>query len=187
MVQKGNTLVIALLGAIPIYIYSWIIYLGATDYMIDCSKMFSSYNLCVGNKKVKIVDDSLTNCLDRNSQTHPFGNSSQCSPCPQFILSSAKKMDELYYFDDGPDLSKQCPNTCLTSTFVKSSQFSVFKYLFPNLFINKSFSLQCEICQFEKHHRTPFPSQLYISTTPFISIHSDIWGPYKTSIIFDKN
>ncbi|RDY13301.1 hypothetical protein CR513_01809, partial [Mucuna pruriens] len=34
------------------------------------------------------------------------------------MIGSAKERDDLYYFNDGPNLSKQCPNTCLNSTFV---------------------------------------------------------------------
>ncbi|RDY14050.1 hypothetical protein CR513_00942, partial [Mucuna pruriens] len=74
---------------------------------------------------------------------------------------SAKEKDELYYFDDGPDLSKQYPNTCLNSTFV-SQDDDIMLW----------------------HYRLGHLS--YKPTTPFTAIHSDIWGPYKISTIFDK-
>lgn len=34
------------------------------------------------------------------------------------MVSSAKKKDGLYCFDDEPNLRKQCPNTCLNYTSV---------------------------------------------------------------------
>ncbi|KAG2725978.1 hypothetical protein I3760_01G090300 [Carya illinoinensis] len=47
-------------GVIPNSIYSWIIDSGATDHMTGCSKLFSSYSPCAGNKRVKIADGSLS-------------------------------------------------------------------------------------------------------------------------------
>ncbi|RDX76604.1 Protein HESO1, partial [Mucuna pruriens] len=38
----------------------WIIDSGATDHMIDCSKLFSSYSPCAGNKKFRIADGTLS-------------------------------------------------------------------------------------------------------------------------------
>ncbi|RDX76751.1 hypothetical protein CR513_43234, partial [Mucuna pruriens] len=35
------------------------------------------------------------------------------------MIGSAKERDGLYYFDDGPNFSKQCPNTCLNSTLFR--------------------------------------------------------------------
>ena len=58
--QKGNPLVTAFFGIVPNSIHSWIIDSRATDHMTNCSKMFSSYSPCVGNKKVKLVDGSLS-------------------------------------------------------------------------------------------------------------------------------
>ncbi|RDY13278.1 hypothetical protein CR513_01831, partial [Mucuna pruriens] len=186
MVQKGNTLVTTFLGVVPISVHSWIIDSGETNHMIGCSKMFSSYNPCASNKKVKIADGSLstiarieiiklTSLITLHNVLHEL--------TIKRMIVSAKERDRLYYFDDGPDLSKQCPNIFLNSTFVSQDNdimlghpsFQYLKYLFPNLFINKSpFSLQCEICQFANHH-TPFPSHPYKSTVP-----------YKTSNIFGK-
>ncbi|RDX75175.1 hypothetical protein CR513_44982, partial [Mucuna pruriens] len=38
----------------------WIIDPGETDHMTDCSKLFSSYSPCAGNKRIKIVDGTLS-------------------------------------------------------------------------------------------------------------------------------
>ena len=111
------------------------------------------------------------------------------------MIGSAKEKDGLYYFDDGPDLSRQFQSTSVNSIFVSKENdimlwhyrlghpnFQYLKYLIPNLFKNKSpSSFHCEVCQFAKHHRASFSPQPYKPTTPFIVIHSDIWGPSRTS------
>ncbi|RDY14078.1 hypothetical protein CR513_00907, partial [Mucuna pruriens] len=198
----NNTLITTFLAVVLISIHSWIIDLGATDYMTGCSKMFS-YNPCAGNKKVKIVycllsaivrirTIKLTPLITLHNVFHvpnlscnllsinKITSSHQCQELTiGRMIGSAKERDGLYYFDDGPDLSKQCPNTCLNSTF-----FLRMIILFYGII--ESFSLQCKIFQFAKHHRTHFPSQPYKPIAPFIVIHIDIQGPYKTSTMFGK-
>ena len=46
-------------GVDPNSIHSWIIDSGATDHMIGCYKILSSYSPCACDKKVKIADGSL--------------------------------------------------------------------------------------------------------------------------------
>ena len=59
-VQKGNPLVTAFFGVVPNSIHSWIIDYGATNHMIGCSKIFSSYGPCASSKKVKLADRSFS-------------------------------------------------------------------------------------------------------------------------------
>ncbi|KAK3027903.1 hypothetical protein RJ639_040280 [Escallonia herrerae] len=59
LAQKGN-FVSALLSIIPNQNNSWIIDSGATDRMTSCFHLFSTYTPCVGNKKIKIADGSLS-------------------------------------------------------------------------------------------------------------------------------
>jgi len=62
--------------------------------------------------------------------------------------------------------------------------FRYLKHLFPKLFHNKNFSLlKCEACEFAKHHRSQFPIQPYKPSKPFSIIHSDVWGPNRTSTL----
>ncbi|RDY13293.1 hypothetical protein CR513_01815, partial [Mucuna pruriens] len=157
--------------------------------------MFYSYNPCGGNKKVKITYGSLSTIIGigtiklsplitlhnvlhvlnlscnmlsiskitSNYQRQVNFYSSSCVFHELTIgrmIDSAKERDGLYYFDVGPNLSHP--------------SFQYLKFLFPNLFINKSFFLQCKICQFAKHHHTSFPSQSYKQIAPFTIIHSDI-------------
>lgn len=62
--------------------------------------------------------------------------------------------------------------------------FRYLKHLFPKLFHNKNFSLlKCEACEFAKHHRSQFPIQPYKPSKPFSLIHSDVWGPNRTSTL----
>ena len=76
------------------------------------------------------------------------------------MIGSAKEKDGLYYFEDGPDLSRQFQSTSVNSVSVSKENDIVLrhyrlghpnsqylKYLFPNLFKNKSpSSFQCEVC-----------------------------------------
>jgi hypothetical protein len=53
-----------------------------------------------------------------------------------------------------------------------------FKYLsslFPKLFIERDISsLQCEVSEFAKHHRSSFPIQYYKPSKLFSMIHNDV-------------
>ena len=93
------------------------------------------------------------------------------------MIGSAKEKDRLYYFDVGPDLSRQFQSTTVNFVFVSKENdimlwhyrlghpnFQYLKYLFPNLFKNKSSSsFQCEVCPFAKHHCASFSPLLRIS------------------------
>ncbi|XP_057951969.1 uncharacterized protein LOC131146397 isoform X2 [Malania oleifera] len=93
LVQKGNSLATAFLGVIPDSVHSWIIDFGATNHMTGCSKFFSSYSPCAGNKKVKIADGSLSELTTGR------------------MIGSATEKDGLSYFDNGPNSSRQCQST----------------------------------------------------------------------------
>jgi len=58
--------------------------------------------------------------------------------------------------------------------------FKTLRNMFPSLFKNLDVEqFHCEICEFAKHHRVPFPTSDSRSVSPFTIIHSDIWGPYN--------
>jgi transposase InsO family protein len=60
------------------------------------------------------------------------------------------------------------------------TSFGYLKRLFPRLFTNLDVSsLRCEVCELAKSHRASFPSSMNKSLTPFMLIHSDVWGPSK--------
>jgi hypothetical protein len=45
------------------------------------------------------------------------------------MIGNAKEKMGLYYFDDGPNLSRQCQSTCLNSVFVsKDNDFMLWHY-----------------------------------------------------------
>ena len=60
LVQKGNYLTTSLYSVKPNSICPWIIDSGATDHMTGSSKLFSSYNPCARNQKIKITDGSFS-------------------------------------------------------------------------------------------------------------------------------
>lgn len=50
-----------------------------------------------------------------------------------------------------------------------------------------SFSLDkflCNTCQISKNHRLPFDDSTTSSVSSFDLLHLDLWGPYKTIVIF---
>ena len=58
------------------------------------------------------------------------------------------------------------------------------KKLFPSLFANFDVSsFQCDVCELAKSHRASFPLTLNKSPTPFMIIHSDVWGSSKFSTL----
>ena len=65
----------------------------------------------------------------------------------------------------------------------------VLSSLFPYAFVESNV---CDVCQFSKQTRLPFPTSLSISDKCFELIHSDLWGPapidsydgYKYFILF---
>ena len=63
--------------------------------------------------------------------------------------------------------------------------FEVLRKVFPNL-ANPSVTtkLHCDVCEIAKHHRVSYPSSENKSTLPFSIVHSDVWGPCRTTSIF---
>ncbi|KAL4569195.1 hypothetical protein LXL04_024829 [Taraxacum kok-saghyz] len=60
------------------------------------------------------------------------------------------------------------------------TSFNYLKRLFPNLFVKCDVSkFRCEICELAKSHSASYPSTLSNNTLPFMTIHSDVWGPSK--------
>ena len=58
--------------------------------------------------------------------------------------------------------------------------FGYLKWLFPTLFTDLDMSsFNCDVCTLAKSHRASFPLSLNKSPTPFMVIHSDVWGPSK--------
>ena len=60
------------------------------------------------------------------------------------------------------------------------ASFGYLKKLFPSLFAKSDISgFRCDICELAKSHRASFPLILNKSPSPFMVIHSDVWGPSK--------
>ncbi|CAJ2662733.1 unnamed protein product [Trifolium pratense] len=117
------------------------------------------------------------------------------------MIGSAEESGGLYYFDIGS--ASQLPSETISSCFESFSvlnnhddnimlwhlrlghpSFPYLKHLFPKLFRNKDISLfKCEACEFAKHHRSHFAIQPYKPSKPFSIIHSDVWGPNRTSTL----
>lgn len=58
--------------------------------------------------------------------------------------------------------------------------FRYLKKLKPHLFSVISDS-KCHVCELAKNHRVSFSPSFNKSSIPFMTIHSDIWGPVKYS------
>jgi hypothetical protein len=120
------------------------------------------------------------------------------------MIGTAKESGGLYYFDIEPQsqLPSKPISSCFESFLVLNNNdddvmlwhsrlghpsFPYLKHLFPKLFRNKDLSLlKCEACEFAKHHRSHFPLQPYKPSKPFSVIHSDVWGPNRTSTLSHK-
>ena len=106
-------------------------------------------------------------------------------------IGLAKEHNGLYYLSasNQPELIKSVLSTSLFSLSNKDViwlhhrrlghlSFSKLKIMFPNLFKGLNVqSFHCDICEFAKHTRVPFPISNKKSSSPFFLIHSDIWGP----------
>lgn len=75
----------------------------------------------------------------------------------------------------------------MASSFGHAS-FRYLKKLFLSLFTKVDTScFKCDVCELAKSHRISFPVQLHKSPFPFMIIHSNIWGPYKVSILGESH
>ena len=101
--------------------------------MTRCSKLFYSYSSYVGNKKIKIVDGSLSTITGKGSIViakslilynvlhvpNLFCNMSFTSKLTHdlkcCIIGNAKESDGLYYFENGNNLCGQVDRTWITS------------------------------------------------------------------------
>ena len=62
--------------------------------------------------------------------------------------------------------------------------FGYLKKLFPSLFAKVDVSsFQCDVRELAKSYRTSLSLQLNKSTSPFMLIHSDVWGPSKVTTL----
>ena len=89
--------------------------------------------------------------------------SSSISPFLSFILVNSNKTDVWNH---------HCRLVHLSFKTLRN----MFPYLFKNLDVEQ---FHCEICEFAKHHRVPFPISDSRYVSPFTIIHSDIWGLYN--------
>ena len=120
------------------------------------------------------------------------------------MFGSAEQSGGFYYLEDEPKIRHQPGPISFSSvkSFLVSNNkddimlwhlrlcYPSFKYLsslFPKLFVEQDISsLQCEVCEFAKHHRSSFPIQSYEPSKLFSMIHSDVWGPNRTSTLSNK-
>ena len=112
--------------------------------------MIGSAEACSGLYLLK-VDDSTS------SQAHKAMSTSQCQNNSLSCFNSNKDSEIM-----------------LCHYWLGHPKFFYLEKLFPILFKNKSSKkISCEVCQFLKHVRNPYPSLSH----PFSLMHSDIWGP----------
>ena len=116
---------------------------------------------------------------------------------PGMKIGSAKEVDRLYYFTDNVILERQAQVVNKVSSRTIKNEIMLWYYrsghpsfyylqkFFPSLFKEKKPSLfQYEVCKLTKHDRSRFPIKPYQKSTPFVLIHSDVWGPSRVTNIF---
>jgi hypothetical protein len=114
------------------------------------------------------------------------------------MIGSAKMMDGLYYFEETFENKVAHGLSGIGSTLVRDQimlwhnrlghpNFQYLKHLFPDLFKNVDCSsFECESCVLAKSHKMSYSSRPYHASKPFYLIHSDVWGPSKITIQFEK-
>ena len=106
------------------------------------------------------------------------------------MIGSASESNGLYYLDG--DLSKNSRygnkmSLSRTSELELWHQrlghpnFNYMSKMFPSICSNKDVPfLSCDSCAKAKHHLASYPQTSYRASTPFSTIHSDLWGPSRT-------
>ena len=117
-----------------------------------------------------------------------IGNAKECSGL--YILKEHHNPQEQPQMAvDGNSLLVSCQNNnspiMLWHYCLGHPNVMYLKHLFPSLFIKNPKSFQCEICQLSKQVWFHFPIQPYKASSPFLMIHSDIWGPSRIKNVTD--
>ena len=85
---------------------------------------------------------------------------------------------------DSHEVEKKKSEILLWHRRLGHASFGYLKKLFPSLFKNIDVScFHCEVCELAKSHRISYPLSMNKSPTPFMIIHSDVWGPSKVSTL----
>jgi len=104
-------------------------------------------------------------------------------------IGHAREWNDLYYMEDPNQPIKS--QTLISESIMTSKEkaqlyhcrlghpsLEVVKLIFPSLFKNLDMeSLHCEVCELAKHKGVPFPISNKISPSPFVLVHTDVWGP----------
>ena len=104
------------------------------------------------------------------------------------ILGSGIKHGKLYYLDlhDNPKSSqvnsvKICSNkdrVILWHRRLGHLSFNYLRKIKPELFVGiTNYESKCYICELAKSHRIPYIPSYNKNLLPFMTIHSDVWGP----------
>lgn len=111
-------------------------------------------------------------------------------------IGHGSRRGKLYYLDLLPESSNQLAQVFSANKFDTHQHsevwlwdkrfghvsFGYLQKLFLKLFSQLNVSdFKCDICELAKSHRVPFPISMHKSPAPFMVIHSDVWGPAKTS------
>jgi hypothetical protein len=187
---------------------------------------FTSYQPCPSNKKIIVVDGSLTTIAGQGTiPLNPVFTLKRVLHVPNLtanllsirklikdincsvtffldhcifqdlatgkMIGQARVKDGLYMLGMQGSSSNSHPLSFISVNSNKDDiwnhhrrlghlSFKTLSHMFPSLFKNLNVEqFHCEICEFAKHHRVPFPISDSRSMSPFHIIHSDIWGPYN--------
>ena len=129
----------------------------------DCSVIFSK-NFCVFQylSSRKMINNAEMKGGLYETPRHDHSTTSRT----QFLYSLALVSDS---------------DTMLWHKRLRHLSFKYLKLLYPSLSSNKIHNYSCEQCILAKQTRIPHPNHVYTSSTPFHLVHSDIWGPSRTS------
>jgi hypothetical protein len=110
------------------------------------------------------------------------------------VIGSGRQQDGLYLLEDSSHIPRIGTNRVFFGESMdvnkeiiqwhqrlRHTSFFVLERLYPNLFKqSKRNTLFCDACEFDKHTRHSYFLSNNKSSVPFMTIHSDVWGPTHT-------
>ncbi|KAJ9180876.1 hypothetical protein P3X46_009068, partial [Hevea brasiliensis] len=173
----------------------WVIDSGATDHMTGNSSLLSAFQSNLTSNTVTLADGS-TSCVMGSGTANPTSSISfkltrtlNCSvsffdrclfrDLTTAIIGRGRESGGLYILENHVPRSLVCSSTLTpleAHCRLGHPSLSTMKKLCPQF---QSLSvLECESCQFAKHHRLPSVSRVNKrASSPFELVHSDVWGP----------
>ena len=102
-----------------------------------------------------------------------------------YLVKKNKEKQRLSFSFHGIKQKGDPPDMWLWHRRLGHPSFEILRKVFPNLVSPSNVTkLHCDVCEIAKHHRVSYPSSENKTTLPFSIVHSDVWGPCRTTSLF---